>query len=334
MLWVDIKYANMLSNTLDKFEVKQNNPYGAHCRCPLCGDSKKNPNKSRGGIYTSKNKLWYKCFNCGINKSFSSLLKEVHSDLYDQYKIEIFKEKYGDKSTQKEDAPMEFVPPNFTDKNILDDHFTKVKDLPSNHDCYIYCQERQIPVNHLNRLYYIDDFTPIAKHYKLKMKNRVKNRLGIPFYDKHKNLSGITCRALDNSSLRYYTAKFGPFPLLYGIERVNEKNVIYVVEGPIDSLFLNNAIAIGSSDLTRIEKQYTPNQCVLVYDNQPRNIEIKKLMLNAWNKGFSVVIWPKNIKEKDLNEMVISGINIDKTIKTHTYKDAELFLRISQWSKV
>ena len=99
------------------------------------------------------------------------------------------------------------------------------------------------------------------------------------------------------------------------------------------SLFISNAIAVGNSDLTRIEKQYTPNQCVLVYDNQPRNKEIRQQMIKAWEKDFPVVVWPKNINEKDINEMTMNGHDVQRLIQENVYSGTSLFLEISRWSR-
>lgn len=332
MLWLDVKYANMLSIHLDRYSVKQNNPFLSNFRCPICGDSKTHKSKARGYLYQNKQGLSFKCHNCNAGQSFSYLLKDINPNLFDQYKLEKFKEN-PNKDFKKKKESISFSAPEFKQKNILDDHYTKVSQLNQDHHCYIYCAKRQIPSEYYNRLYYIDDFSPIEKHFNLKMKGDVKDRLGIPFFDKYKNLSGITCRALDDSPFRYYTAKFSPFPLLYGIDKAVDSDTIYVVEGPLDSLFLKNAVAVGNSDLTRIEKQYIPKQCVLIYDNQPRNKEVIREMLKAWGKDFSVVVWPKNIKEKDINEMVINELNVTDIISENTYSGTSLFLEISRWRK-
>ena len=332
MLWLDVKYANLLSIHLDRYSLKQNNPFLSNFRCPICGDSKTNKSKARGYLYQNKDNLTYKCHNCSASKSFSFFLKDINPHLFDQYKLEKFKES-PKKSFENKNNDFEFSTPKFHQENILDEYYTKVSELDHDHPCYIYCAKREIPRKHYSKLYYIDDFSPVEKHFELKMKGKVENRLGIPFFDKYKNLSGVTCRAIDENPFRYYTAKFSPFPLLYGIDRVNEDETIYVVEGPLDSLFISNAIAVGSSDLTRIEKQYTPNQCVLIYDNQPRNKEIRQEMIKAWEKDFPVVVWPKKINEKDINEMTMNGHDVESLIQENTYTGTSLFLEISRWSK-
>ena len=62
---------------------------------------------------------------------------------------------------------------------------------------------------------------------------------------------------------------------IFGLERVNYTQHIFVVEGPIDSLFLDNCIAAGGADLT-LDSKIDPSKVTYIFDNEPRNKEIIK----------------------------------------------------------
>jgi len=334
MLWLDTKYANLLSNQLDRFSIKKNNPYLANLRCPYCGDSQKFKNKARGYLYVSKNSLMYKCHNCNISKFFNNFLKDINNSMYDEYRLERFRES-SNTVVRKAEPTLKFEQPKFRQRNALDDYYTTVNKLDEDHPCRIYCEKRLIPKEKLSALYYIDDFTDLALYYKIDTKKqKIKNRLGIPFIDYFGNINGISCRAIDDNPLRYYVGRFNKDPLIYGANTVDASQKIYVTEGPIDCMFLDNAVAVGNADLTKIAQHYDKDKVVLIFDNQPRNKEIKKFMLDAWYKNFNVVVWPNNIKEKDINEMTIAKHDVRKLLRINTFSGARLRLSIMNWSKV
>lgn len=332
MLYIDVKYANLLSNQIDNFKVKKNNPYLVNLRCPLCGDSQKNKKKARGYLYTRNDGMFYKCHNCNVACNFNNFLKQVNNTLYDAYRVEKFTDKT---KTTKPEPVIKFEKPKFRERNLLDEYYTKVSKLDKDHPCYLYCIQRQIPEKMFSRLYYIDDFLDIATYYSIDTKNiTIKNRLGIPFIDYFGTVNGISCRAIDSSPMRYYVARFNKDPLIYNANNIDSTKNIYVTEGPIDSMFLPNAVSTGNSDLMSISNHYDKDKVILIFDNQPRNKEIRKLMLEAWYQNFSVVVWPSSIKEKDINEMIINGIDAVKTIKKNTFSGPSLRLSITNWNKL
>ena len=90
MSFIDSKYIGLISVRLQKFSKKKEGLYTF--RCPYCGDSQKNKNKTRGYIYKHKNDHNFKCHNCGASKSFTNFLKDQDVVLYDQYVMERYKE--------------------------------------------------------------------------------------------------------------------------------------------------------------------------------------------------------------------------------------------------
>jgi len=57
---------------------------------------------------------------------------------------------------------------------------------------------------------------------------------------------------------------------------VDSTKKIYVTEGPIDSLFLANAVATADANLSNAGNYYDKENLVLVFDNEPRNNRIIK----------------------------------------------------------
>ena len=104
-------------------------------------------------------------------------------------------------------------------------------------------------------------------------------------------------------------------------------------EGPIDSMFLPNCLAVAGGDLQSIK--FDKEQCILVFDNEPRNKEIIKKMRSMGELGYKVCVWPETIKEKDINDMVLNQIpDIIDVINNNTMQGLSLNLAINNWSKV
>ena len=93
MYLLDVKYASLLSNQLERFQQQKRDPYQARFRCPICGDSKKDKHKARGYLYKKDDGLSYKCHNCGAAHKFYAFLKTVNLTLWNEYKAERFFER-------------------------------------------------------------------------------------------------------------------------------------------------------------------------------------------------------------------------------------------------
>ena len=104
------------------------------------------------------------------------------------------------------------------------------------------------------------------------------------------------------------------------------------MEGPIDSLFVDNSIAMAGSDA---DVSFIKDP-VIVYDNEPRSTEINKKISKTIAMNLPVVIWPAHIEEKDINDMVLSGVkreDIMQILKANTYQGLKANLAHSIWRK-
>ena len=121
-------------------------------------------------------------------------------------------------------------------------------------------------------------------------------------------------------------------PKIYGYDEINHEKPIYIVEGPFDSTFLDNSIAMVGSDIDI--RSYNWSNYIWVFDNEPRNREIVERNNKAISRGDKVVIWPSNIVEKDINDMVLNGHHVQDVVESNTFQGLEAKLNFTNWKKV
>ena len=332
MLWVDKKYLRLISSRFRN--PKWKNEDLLNHSCPYCGDSEKNPHKARGYHFVYKDTFVYKCHNCGESKSFAKFLKEQDTTLWKQYAVEKF---------YKKDPTFAKAVLRTKSKVVFkDDPLKKVGCVPASESkrAIDYLNHRQIPKDKWDELYAIENCQSLSS-LDYKYKDRVFGndpRLVLPFYSRQGKLIGVSGRALNNNKLRYLTLKFDETqPLIYGLRTVDYNKRVYVTEGPIDSLFLQNAIAVAGSDFSKLKSIVPVEQAIVVFDNEPRNPEIIKHLSQMIEAGFTVCIWPKTIREKDINDMVLNGLSskiVEDTINKNKFSGLSAKMALSDWSKV
>ena len=320
---VDSKYIGLISSRLHKFKKVKADLY--NFRCPICGDSQKNKNKARGYIYPVKNNTNFKCHNCGASMSLNNLIKHLDTVLHKQYTLEKFKEGHTGKNFVVEE-------PKFTfDKPV----FKKSINLPkasTNPIAKEYLEKRKL---NPDKFYYTDKFKWWTNTQKQTFDTigRDDPRIIIPLYNEEKQLIGFQGRALDKSPNKYITIMIQEeAPKIYGLETIDRKLPIYVVEGPFDSTFVNNSVALCGSDG---DMGYLDGcDIIFVYDNEPRNREIVKRIERCIERNQRVVIWPSHIIEKDINDMILSGHNVMDVLKSNTYSGLEAKIKFNIWKKI
>jgi len=332
MVFVDDKYIGLVSSRLQKFARKKSGLY--NFRCPYCGDSQKHKNKARGYLYIIKNDYNFKCHNCGVTRTFTNFLKDHDPILHDQYVMERYKRGTTGRASNTPDPKISIPKPVFKKKDILTG-LVKIKDLNKEHPARIYLEQgRQLPSQALEDLYYVDNFKEWTNQHKETFDNVTKDepRIIIPLR-KDGIVIGYQGRSLvPNSKIKYITIMLDEDALkVYGVDTVDKNETIYVTEGPFDSFFLPNSIAMCGSDVDLRSLDYN---FVFVYDNEPRNREIVKKIAIAAQRGYKVVIWPKDIKEKDLNDMVLSGLNVQNIVESNVYSGLEAKLKLQTWKRI
>jgi|TARA_B100000073_G_C23715715_1_gene565848 hypothetical protein len=335
-LRIDTKYAGFISSRVSQFKLKSSSPYLANLRCPICGDSQKNKFKARGYIYTKGVQLNYKCHNCNYGATFGNFLKTIDSALWSSWRVESFKEKgYAPIQKIKKETPIVIK------QTSLDVLFPKLSSLSCPHSALTYLSKRKIPQHVLSRLYYCDNSQKLES-IDNSFKDMVlddKPRIIIPAYSKTGSLIGVTCRDItDTSNLRYLALKINKsYPMIFNLDVVDTSKRIYCVEGALDSFFLPNCVAVGSSNLSVISKVIDRKNATLIFDNEPRNREIIRIMEKASRHNFSVCVWSNKVKQKDINDMIQSGmseIELIDIINKNTFSGLELQLKIKEWKRI
>ena len=119
--------------------------------------------------------------------------------------------------------------------------------------------------------------------------------------------------------------------LIYGQERINNRNKKYCVEGPLDSLFLPNCMAMAGVKFNVFDKD-----TIIVLDNEKRNKEIVNSIEKFITNGYSVCIWPDDMDGKDINEMILKGYTSESIldiIDNNIYSGLQANFALSRWRK-
>ena len=330
--YIDLKFINDISSRLSQFKKKTD--YLFNFRCPHCGDSQKSKTKARAYFYRVKNDMFFKCHNCGMGQNLANFIKFVDPKLYEQYLLERYK-----KSAPATPKPeFDFKPTKFKDQTPLDD-LKSIKELPENHPARLYCVNRKIPEKYFDKLFLSDKFMTLVNEVKPNTYKITKDhpRLIIPFYDTTGKVFAFQGRAFGKEQPKYLTIKLDENKQkVYGLDKVNFQKPIYITEGPIDSLFIDNCLAAGGADL--FLKNKIPNENnTYIFDNEPRNKEIVKRMYKVIEQDFNVVIWPEEIQLKDVNDMIKSGLTkleLQDIISKNTYSKLSALTKLNYWKKI
>jgi hypothetical protein len=334
MSYLEEKYISFTSPYLRNFKRK-GEVYNFSCH--VCGDSEYDKRKARGYLIHKDNHWVYKCHNCGITYGFGNFLKSINTSLYDEYRLESFQESNPSFKKNKSKQISHKINELFeTKKDIkIESLYVKCSFLDNDHKAIEYLENRKISKLIYKDWFYCDNLNLMSKIFDHYVNTKfIENdpRIVIPIYDDNQ-LIAIIARSLDkNSKLKYIIMKKNKDDvLLYSKEKIDNTKQIYVVEGPIDSLFIENSVAVLGSDLKKCLELYP--DAVYIFDNQPKNKEIIKKMEYISDK-VKMVIWPKSIKEKDINEMYCANLNIDKVIKENTFDKLQLKLNLANWRRI
>lgn len=334
-VFIDRSFLLRISPRLQKFTKKKDDLY--NFRCPICGDSEKNKSKMRGYVYRKKNDYFYMCHNCGLSTTFYNFLNKVDPSLVNEYSLERYKAgEVGFNNYKKPEFSEVKNKPVFYEKIELE----SIHQLDFDHYAKQYVISRKIPKSFHSKLYFTPDFKEFVSSFGIEKEGLLADdpRLIIPFYDENKHLVAFQGRALGKSKLRYITIKLNDDNnKIYGLDCIDREKMIYVLEGPIDSMFIDNAVATADSNLKSITKIFDKSKVTLIFDNEPRNKEICKLMEHAIEEHFNIVIWPEFMEEKDVNEMILNGFSIEELkdiIDKNTFLNLRAKAEFVNWKKI
>ena len=324
----DTKYIGLVSSRLPKFKKVKADLY--NFRCPICGDSQKHKNKARGYIYAKKADANFKCHNCGASTTFGNFLRQIDPSLHKQYTMEKFKEGLTGKHRN--------IPNPIFDEskfNFKKPVFRKKLDLPKASDVNIakqYLENRKLDPT---KFYYTDKFKKWTNTQKQTFDYIEKDepRIIIPMYDTEQRMIGFQGRSLIPNSVKYITIMIDEeAPKIYGLDKINKEKPIYITEGPFDSSLVENSIAMCGADVDIGSLGWS--DYIYVYDNEPRSREITDRIRKTIDGGNKVVIWPTNIEEKDVNDMIIGGQDVMNMLKSNTYSGLKAKIKFNNWKKI
>jgi len=345
-MWLDVKYINLLSNKLPQFKKKDQS---YNFRCPYCGDSQKNKFKARGYIVSKSGKYFYYCHNCGVSRKFSAFLEEQDKSLHDQYRLESIAER-GRENVKIAKAidtttTLKFDFPEYRKKGSPLRKLKKISQLEWDHPAKTYILDRKIPNYYHSKLFYCDHFmewtnTLIPEKFK-KVEDRYgpedEPRIIIPFINKQGQFFGYQGRSFRKDtkyqpSLRYITIMLDESKSkIFGLDDADNGKPIFCTEGPFDSMFVNNCVAMAGSD------GYPKfDDVTMIFDNEPRSKQIVDKMFKIANDGIKIVVWPSRLQYKDINDMIVGGLNaadVKLLIDENTYSKLDAMLAINTWKK-
>ncbi len=319
---IDSKFIGLVSSRLEKFKRVKSNLY--NFRCPICGDSKKNKSKTRGYLYSVKANTNFKCHNCGASMSLNNFLKQVDPAIHKQYVLEKFKSGHTGRNFVIDEPDFKFDPPKFKKKIDL----PKASENPNSAG---YLTARRLDPA---QFYYAEKFKKFVNTLKPTFDDTRydEERIIIPLYYE-KKLIGLQGRSVGPNPVKYITVMLDDdSPKIYGLDNIRRDAPVYVTEGPFDSTFVRNSIAMCGADAD-VDKWGVSNP-VWIYDNEPRNREITNRISKTIDSGQTVVIWPNGIDDKDINDMVMSGLDVQSVIESNTYSGLEAKLKFNTWKKI
>ena len=319
---IDSKFIGLLSSRLEKFKRVKSNLY--NFRCPICGDSKKNKSKTRGYLYAVKANTNFKCHNCGASMSLNNFLKQVDPAIHKQYVLEKFKSGHTGRNFVIDEPDFKFDVPKFKKKINL----PKASENPNSAG---YLTARRLDPA---QFYYAEQFKKFVNTLKPTFDDTRydEERIIIPLYYE-KKLIGLQGRSVGPNPVKYITVMLDDdAPKIYGLDNIRRDAPVYVTEGPFDSTFVRNSIAMCGADAD-VDKWGVSNP-VWIYDNEPRNREITNRISKTIDSGQLVVIWPNGIDDKDINDMVMSGLDVQSVIESNTYSGLEAKLKFNTWKKI
>ena len=238
-----------------------------------------------------------------------------------------------------------FTKPKF--KSVADElkKIQSLTKLPESHPAIQFMICRKFPKYAFTLLYYTDDFAAWARLLDPSKDQLVENdaRLVIPYFNREGQLYAAQGRSLDpTDGLRYITCVADREDGIsnrrwFGLERHSTSKSTIILEGALDTFFLDNAIAMGGAGAFKhlpvgVDKETS----IIVYDNEPRNKEICKYMHTMLHRGYRVCVWPERLGAKDINDMVLAGRSksvIERDILQNAVSGLEGFTRLVQWQK-
>ncbi len=334
-----------ISSSLRNFKRKSDTLW--NCSCPVCGDSETDKHKARGYFIDSSDGMAYYCHNCHHSSSFRNFLRTYYPSEWKNYSVEEYKvNRIKDTEKAKDSSPKNLIENLHSiedlqkaNDGLLYELMDRVDTLDPSHMARLYLASRGIPDNLNKNFYHIDDIRDI-ENLKTDIES-VEPRLVIPFRNRQGQVTGLLLRSYNRLVKKKYIIHRlkENVELFYGLDKLDlNKKFVFLTEGPIDSMFIDNAVAVGGSSFGRLLKAFPMDRTISVLDNQPRNPEVVDEYMKLMRMGYRVFVWPDNIPSKDINDAVKNGElsidNLTNFVIENSFSKLELLLKINQWKRI
>jgi hypothetical protein len=286
----------------------KNNGQHFLCRCPLCGDSRKNIYKKRFNLNWNFGVPGYHCFNCGKQGNFIELFSVIKGVSYDDAKKELFKYDKDNIKNRLESKKVieekkETITENFN--SILEHSYG----LNSIGDGILFNKYMEVLRN-----FYID--RKIPKEYKIYIAydGKYKNRIIIPIFDEDKNVIYFQARRIPGSNIEpKYDNPISPKEqCVLNKFRFDKEHSIAVTEGLIDAFMIGKqgTSCLGkevSENLLLELFKYTNKDVIVVLDNDSEAYKSLSRFMNKnkYAKKLKYFLYPSKFNDfKDINTIV------------------------------
>lgn len=313
-----------------KRPLKLRHKNGYNFECPICNEGK-SAGKKRRGFYNADDNYFY-CHNCNRGWDVIKWIQTVCGINYHEIVEE--SQSYNYTTIDESVSARFYEPVKKTDFGTLPEDSINLFD-----DCQLnyYIHEPTVRMAHqIITSRRIDKAINKPKSIWVSLKDKIhKNRLCIPFYDEDNQIRFYQTRTIlaeDMNDKPKYLSKLNAEKRVYGINNVNPLiDYLFIFEGPIDSMFIENGVAVCGLHLTESQQvilnKYALYEKIWVPDNQFIDNAAREKSLQMIDDGASVFIWPKELRQfKDLNEIVCK-YQLNKiapnVIINNTYKGLE-----------
>lgn len=303
---------------------KVNNQHSIATECVYCGEK-----KLKGTLFLANTNRWcYICWKpdcpCSTAISAERWLKRVNRSQYDMFKKDLRRQETEDVDTvelrnkaEEANAKAEAQQAAELEKRrTADNYATKFfKPILSGgafaDKAIDYCKSRKIPEEIWRKFYIAED-------------GKYKGRVIIPFYNANDRISYFQGRSLTGAEPKYMN-RCSTSTVLYNYDFLDKEKPVCVLEGPIDSMFIENATATcGAGSSAKLDQALNSLKHVYyIMDNDAAgNKKAGKLVKDKKN----VFVWrkfiidnglPENIK--DINDVYL---HLNRTTK-FTFEELE-----------
>jgi hypothetical protein len=308
-----------------------------NAECPVCKEGRSAGRTRRLFFFPAKN--YFYCHNCVKSWRPLEWVREVTGLTIS----EIIKKNKTQSNSLQISLPKTKAPEIASDSNEQDPLPLNSIDLTDPKQLLFYEKNKFVRLAveycHSRRL-----FTAVntCKKFFVSIEDRIhKNRLVVPFYDEQNDVVCYQTRSLTQNQFPKYLTKFGEKELFGKNNLVEEIPYVFVFEGPIDSMFVKNGVALASLSPTGKQLQDLKNligyEQIFVFDNDKNNKQTQKKIEKFIKEGKTVFIWPAEfVKFKDFNEICCS-LELDeipwKFVVKHSTKGPEALIKFKLLSK-